>query len=861
MNRDGRRRRRLAGAALALALASTPAPASPAERQWRSVPVAGGTAALARAAGLAAGLPAWRVLFEAARRRHGLWGEDMAAALEAPAEPAGDGAGVVPLPLSPQVWRELLGRPDAADAELAAAILADRRSALLYRGLAGLDEPTLASLAAEREVLSAIRAEAVEAFAAFGSRFRVRDGAVVLPGGPETAAAWERLVGASPGAPAKFLLALVRAREGRRAFLYDSIARLDDAHQRYALGLDLAAGTRPEPLAALAVVFDGEEPWWRHAGPAFARSDADAARLLREVRLTRGGALASPSSAAFWDGLFARAGDAAATRSAAPAGPAPAAWLADRVAGGSHAVGRLRLEQVLFAQRVFGEAPEPAPGPLLVAIDGVRDARALVLVLERLGSRDPSLFAEGVRAARALSRPGEGREHVLRAFQAALALVERARLSGSLDVAGAERLARSLFHLPAATAGTRSRALAAWLESELVPALSRAVATPEDPDVEAVVLRGVLGDVDGPAAVRPLVEWEGLRYRVDPARAELRRVRRVRERQDGPSLGDALGACRGPGPARRDPCAAPLGASLTALVYALDLGDADGAALAGGDPSRRHELSPDPWALPEEVFAPGVPWHLRGSLLGLGCALAGVAIHSLADDEMPSQPPVLTAAAARSLAAAAVLADPGALDEKARDALVEAIAAGRRRAAALASGSADVDAAGRDAGLEPWRVRALDWLLREEPGAREAFFSLGELLLLGAPAASLGGARSWGSWDPPAGGLQLRQPGARSLDEASGRQPEPALAEGFVDLSLRVALHLQERRLPASLGPAVVARLVPYLLAEARPLAPDDRLGLDAWVHALPADRLDDAIASLAGRGPLQPGTQPREAR
>jgi hypothetical protein len=102
-------------------------------------------------------------------------------------------------------------------------------------------------------------------------------------------------------------------------------------------------------------------------------------------------------------------------------------------------------------------------------------------------------------------------------------------------------------------------------------------------------------------------------------------------------------------------------------------------------------------------------------------------------------------------------------------------------------------------------------------------------------------------------GLRLRLPRVAPTDLTAGLPPEPAVARAFVDLGLRVASHLAERGLPASLAPFVSATLLPDLLGEARPLAPDDRLGLDAWVRALPRERLDDAVAALAGRGPLQP--------
>ena len=147
-------------------------------RQWHALPVEGGASVLARAAGLESGLPSWRVLYEACRRSHGLWGEDAGSAYGADAGEASPGGASVPLPLAPAFWRGLLrdgqGLPDD---RLALAILADRRSALLYRGLAGLDEETLAALAAEPDALRRIQRRHADVFAAFGSRFAVHGGA------------------------------------------------------------------------------------------------------------------------------------------------------------------------------------------------------------------------------------------------------------------------------------------------------------------------------------------------------------------------------------------------------------------------------------------------------------------------------------------------------------------------------------------------------------------------------------------------------------------------------------------------------------------------------------------------------------
>ena len=203
----------------------------------------------------------------------------------------------------------------------------------------------------------------------------------------------------------------------------------------------------------------------------------------------------------------------------------------------------------------------------------------------------------------------------------------------------------------------------------------------------------------------------------------------------------------------------------------------------------------------------------------------------------------------RSLAA---LVNPRDLTDAGRDAISAAIETGRSRVAALRARDADVAAACREAGLEPWRARAFEWLLDHEPDARGSFFSLRELLHLGARDERR--LDAWGVADDLGAGLVPRMPGPVPLDEASGRPPQPALAAGFVDLQLRVAVHLSERHLPPLLFPGVLSTLLPNLFDEARPVASDDRLGLDAWVRAQGRDRLDDAVASLVGRGPLLSG-------
>jgi len=503
----------MAGALAVLAILC-PGPSHAQPRQWHALPVAGGTDAVALAAGLETGLPAWRVLYEAARRRHGLWGEAAGGGTgELTTVPGAAAGGPVPLPLAPDTWRRLLRRGSVPDDQLAVAIVSDRRSALLYRGLAALDEPTLGALAAEPDAVWQIHRRFADVMAAFGARFRVREGAVAVPGGDEAAPLWGALVGESPRSPAAFLLALLGENGGRRALLYDSVARLDAPHQRFALGLHRAAGAAGEDsLRLLAAAFDRESAWWRPEGGAFARPEVDAARVLREVRLGSDGALAPPAARAFWEAVFEEGSDApgaewaARVRASLPAG---AAWLAERIGTGAASSRRLRLEQLTFAQRVFGEAGESALPDVVAAVRGLRDARSALLALERMGSRDPALFAAAAGAARqaaAVSR--EEAPAVHGGLQGALSLIDRARFARTLDLAASERLVRSLCEVPVAGQG-HARALADWVEGMLLPELARAVYGAHPPgEPETTILRALAGHpVERHEGIAPF-DWE-----------------------------------------------------------------------------------------------------------------------------------------------------------------------------------------------------------------------------------------------------------------------------------------------------------------------------------------------------------------
>ena len=798
-------------------------------------------------------LPAWRALFEAARRRHVLWGDG---AFPAPLDEGSPGlagfdgtppataeaaSAVAPLLAPPALVREALESAPADDGALGAAVLASRRAALVYRGLASIDAPTAAALAASPGLTKRIGECCADAFAAFGGRMRVRDGRVAVPGSAE---AWEALVGEPVASPSAFLPALLAARGGRQAHLYDTLARLEPARLRFAIGTDAPA--QVAGLRTLAGVFEREPTWWGREARGYGRDDADAARVLELVRVDAAGVPASPRTVAFWQAVF----DGAAPSAAAWPGrvsasrPFEAVWMAEAVRRGPPEARRLRLAQIGFGQRLFADAGVEALVDAVVAVQALGDRPALVLTLERLGVREPALFATAVGAARTAREP--------QLLQAALGIVERVRFARTIDVAQAGALVRSLVALPWSDRGV-GPAVARWTRGDLLPLLRGVVtdaATPADLGAaEDTVLRAMAGSRS--AAAIPQVEWEGVGYRVDPAAAELRRLRRVRVRQGSGGLDSALASCTSPGPA----CTGALAAALGALVYAAHIGEADGPALAGADPSRRHEPGPRPWDLPEETRDPSSgAWRLRGALLALDQALAPLALRRPEGDAVPDAVPLFGPMQRRLLAAAAALLDPFDLVDEERDAIAQAIARGRARVEALGAGGLEVEAAASAASLDPWRAAALRWLLERDPPARRSFFSLVELLEIGRDDGAAWPA--WGGARPLEEGLRPAPPRPRPMDDAAGRPAEAALAEGFADLNLRVAVFLSERRLPARLAPALVRRLLPAVLDRARPVAADDRLALEDEVRRIGDDAVEDAVASLAGAGPLQPSME-----
>ncbi len=774
-------------------------------------------------------------------------------------EPHAGAGELVPLPLAPSVWRDDLLDAPVPDEELIAAILASRDTALLYYGLSALDGETLAWLAANRPALRHLKKHA-GAFAAFGGSVRIRDGSVRVPGGEAAVPLWRDVVGADPAAAADFLSALFRPDRGRTAFLYHTVADLDRSRQQAVL-------TRR--LGALATVFhDFAEDWDAEQRP-FARPQLDPALLLAAMLVDEDGRLAGPRQRSVWERVYRDDLNLDVPfREFRPwrddGDEVDPAWLASRI----HSVvayprGRRRLDTFLFGQRVFAVST-PEPHVAAAVLRAFISMPALMLTLERAGITEARTMLAALRHAQAINDVGDRgqRETLLYLFQAALALVDRGVRSGALRPPAATELVESLLAVPIENGRDYDQRIASWLRAGLAAAAPQPAHASTDPVEESLLVLMAGGYTSG----GPMVEWEGEKYRIDPAASELARLRRVRERQGGPTVDAALAALQRrdrPASDHRERAQRDFRLALVSLVYAAHLGDPGGPAVAAGNAAVKHDLglrSPRPgiepmtaWRVPLEMFGGRDGWRVRGSLLALDVALRRLSLRRLDASEIPRGPrmPLLERQTATLTAA---LANPRAVTDESRDEVAAALARGRSRLDGLRQNPAIADEIAERAALSGWEREALRWSLAHAPESTAHALSPVQVFWLGGGAP---GADAWGAAALTFSGcLCLRMPRPMPWESLTGRPASGLLATLGADVPLLVAEALASRRLPAALAPAVVAYAMQDVLDQALPAYFDDWPAIPRAARAIAPERMDDYIAALTADGPLVPAAR-----
>jgi hypothetical protein len=447
---------------------------------------------------------------------------------------------LVPVPLTPKLWSAVVFQREVAARDLVAAILSDRNAAFLCRGLASLDDATVDFLAAHPAMLTRLYEHDSTAFGAFADALRIRNGAVVPPGGAQAIPLWEALLDEKVSRPERFVRELFSRSQGRAAYLYSTIDHLDPARQAFAMGMSIRdTGIRLERFKALADVAENGYGEWQVKVQPFARPAHDLGMLLTRVRVNPDGSPVAPRARVFWSHAFESSDlpdDAAKRlRNVHADGDIDAAWLASQIVAGNAPERRLRFEQLTFGQRAFEGAEDGVLPDSLVGVRAYAKFGMLMLSLERIGARAPATFSAAARHAERLS--GLDPDHAfiaLSQFQGAIALLTRLVRVGSLDRARAESLAAGLAATPPNDDGWYQRAVAKWMRGPLAEALALSQDNFEGS------LEAVLAGRSATARPQPPITWEGHRYRVDFAAPERRRLQRIRDKTARMSLDDVL---------------------------------------------------------------------------------------------------------------------------------------------------------------------------------------------------------------------------------------------------------------------------------------------------------------------------------
>jgi hypothetical protein len=149
----------------------------------------------------------------------------------------------VPVIFTPAEWIAVSANKGEEKRDLLETLLYEPHLARLYWALSRIEPETRTILKKDLGLSKLL--PLASTLDLYGSQICVRNGEVVVPGGRRAENEWRSLVGASPGAPAEFILKLLTKDRGWLAAYYDSLARASQSQQEH-----FAAGSRLESFYA-----------------------------------------------------------------------------------------------------------------------------------------------------------------------------------------------------------------------------------------------------------------------------------------------------------------------------------------------------------------------------------------------------------------------------------------------------------------------------------------------------------------------------------------------------------------------------------------------------------------------------------
>jgi hypothetical protein len=331
---------------------------------------------------------------------------------------------------------------------------------------------------------------------------------------------------------------------------------------------------------------------------------------------------------------------------------------------------------------------------------------------------------------------------------------------------------------------------------------------------------------------------------------ELEKISRPRDAKKGSEIAESLAPLTD----------VLLGEALAAMLYAADLGDPDGPTLLGADVSRRHDFGFREvdstrrqrvrWARPVPEVEMETPWHLRGSLLGLDVALGRLSMKRV-DLEMPLKP-ALPSNDREGFLYSYALINAHALHDADAAAISASIARGGARVDTVTDEQAAA-ALAADVHMDGWRTRALRWTVRHDRARARSYFALPELMILGGQH-DLSAFDAWGSAGTSLNGcFCLALAPSHQWRLLSGRQQLGVMAIPTPDLTLRIAVLVNDLHVPAVLAKTVAAAAMLNYVDSVRPNHPDDWLTVARGAGELTREQVEDYVAAAAADGPLIP--------
>ena len=757
----------------------------------------------------------------------------------------------IPIPLSADVWRDLLEVPARGD--LFIPLVSNRSALLVCAGAAATDPSVRSLLQDDRGLLRWLVKTAPAGFALVARSLRIVNGKVEVPGGAAAEPMWEALAAERVSRPADFIRAIASRDGGRLAWFFDTLSTAGS--ERLAMVLSASADPAGERARTFYGSFRAADQNWRLEEHPFLRGAADPWMITTRIAV-QDGAVASPAWAWLWQAVFDKLDIPRREAASIPrtsTGAVTLSWLAQQISTGNPRERRDHFDMVRFAQGVFGNAGAANELDVLVALGGYRRYRAALLALDRMEISAPAIHAQVVDAARRVSdRSGRDQRYSVVAFQAALAIVERVSLTRAIDQATAERLIRALCEAVDRDVPT-TPAVARWMTATLVPALPPLLQRDQFSDkttFESTILQAMAG----PAAESGGSDfvWEGLTYRIDLAAGERQRIRRIREQLQSPGLDRAIASAQ----------PSQLTEALLTLVYSPALGDPEGSALLSRDVPQRHDFGFDagtsprrdylPWLPPREQIGDGLPWRVGGSILGLDLGLARLALRRIDDNDMPSAPSI-NLNDEITLARTALALNPRDLTDEARDELVAAIARGRDRISSAGRNLSALASLAREVRFSAAVEQALPWMVARTPESIPALFGLREMLWLGKPALQRSELDRWGVYAEALDSrLRTVMPAPAAWEEFAGRAEAGMMGSQVPDLTLRLAQETARLKLPARLIPALLVYATQDFWHDVQSRFPDDLPAMSRQALALSSSRVEDYVAALAGDGPLR---------